>query len=254
MMDANGFEMKRPAKSLPFWLTLQRFAQAVEEAAQDWCINNNAAFPATLRTIKPAGTTSKLFGLTEGAHLPPMREYLRWVQFRHDDPLIERYRAQGYPVQVLKIYSGTVVVGFPTQPLICTLGMDVMTASEATPEQQFRWVRLIETFWLGRYGGNQVSYTLKYDPEKVSLEDYQRIVRKNMPKVRAISVMPTVDMSIYEYQPETAISKAQYDFMVSQITTMEEDVDQVHVDCASGACPISFSPRDITLSEETSQG
>ena len=30
-------------------------------------------------------TTSKLFGLTEGAHLPAMREYLRWVQFRNDD-------------------------------------------------------------------------------------------------------------------------------------------------------------------------
>jgi hypothetical protein len=39
--------------------------------------------------MKPAGTTSKLFGLTEGAHLPSMREYLRWVQFRNGDPLIE---------------------------------------------------------------------------------------------------------------------------------------------------------------------
>ena len=36
----------------------------------------------TVTTVKPAGTTSKLFGLTEGAHLPARRQYLRWVQFK----------------------------------------------------------------------------------------------------------------------------------------------------------------------------
>ena len=38
--------------------------------------------PFTVTTVKPAGTTSKLFGLTEGAHLPARRQYLRWVMFQ----------------------------------------------------------------------------------------------------------------------------------------------------------------------------
>ena len=38
--------------------------------------------PHTNTTIKPSGTVSKLFALTEGAHLPSMREYIRWVQYR----------------------------------------------------------------------------------------------------------------------------------------------------------------------------
>ena len=38
--------------------------------------------PVTVTTVKPSGTISKLFGLTEGAHLPARAQYLRWVQFK----------------------------------------------------------------------------------------------------------------------------------------------------------------------------
>ena len=241
MVDANGHQLVEPSmKAWAFWLQLQRFALAVEEAAEDWCLENNQAMPATLRTIKPAGTTSKLFGLTEGVHLPPMREYLRWVQFRSDDKLVDVYRAQGYPVRELKTYSGTTVVGFPTQPLICTLGMDIITAAEATPEQQFRWLRLLETFWLGRHGGNQISYTLKYDPAKVDRASYEKVMRENMPLVRAVSVMPQMDMTVYEYQPEEPITTIEFSRLMDQVQAMKEEVDRVHVDCANGACPIDF--------------
>ena len=44
--------------------------------------NSAGRAPITVTTVKPAGTTSKLFGLTEGAHLPARRQYLRWVQFK----------------------------------------------------------------------------------------------------------------------------------------------------------------------------
>jgi hypothetical protein len=69
----------------------------------------------TNTTFKPAGTTSKLFGLTEGAHPPSMREFIRWVQFRNDDPLVKEYEEKGYPIKRLKQYEGTTVVGFPTK-------------------------------------------------------------------------------------------------------------------------------------------
>ena len=117
-------------------------------------------------------TTSKLFGLTEGAHLPSMREFLRWVQFRFDDPLVEEYRAKGYPIRELRTYSGTTIVGFPTAPTITTLGMGdaLVTAGEATPEEQYEYLRLLEKYWIVGVEedgvtpledrGNQVSYTL----------------------------------------------------------------------------------------------
>ena len=130
-----------------------------------------------MTTVKPSGTVSKLFGLTEGWHLPAMAWYMRWVQFRDDDPLVQTYIDAGYPVRSLVQYQGTMIVGFPTEPAIAGLGMGdkMVTAGEATPEEQYTWLMLGEKYWIdgidenggqrkdGR--GNQISYTLKYRPE-----------------------------------------------------------------------------------------
>lgn len=242
--DANGNDLTAPAvKAMHFWLRMKELANIVDEEASTYCQDLGVVFPHTRRTIKPAGTTSKLFGLTEGAHLPPMREYLRWVQFRNDDPLVAEYAAKGYPTQELQSYKGTTIVGFPTSQVICQLGMpEVVTASEATMEEQFRWLRLLETFWIGREGGNQVSYTLKYDPKKVSYREYSKVMDANINTVRAVSVLPKVDALSYEYQPEEPVTKARYEAIVASIAEqMAEDVDKVHIDCAGGACPVDFN-------------
>jgi hypothetical protein len=243
-------------KSKDFWLTLSRFKRAVQEEAAVYSGKLGVNVPHTNTTIKPAGTTSKLFGLTEGAHLPSMREYLRWVQFRNDDPLIETYREMGYPVKKLKTYSGTTIVGFPTVPTICTLGMGdkLVTAAEATPEEQYQYLRLLEKYWITGVAedgvtpleerGNQVSYTLKYNPKVVSFDDFKRTLRDGQSTIRCCSVMPQVDTTAYEYQPEQPVTKHEFEMIVAAIKDSEEvkqDVDFAHVDCASGACPVDFS-------------
>lgn len=203
-------------------------------------------------------TTSKLFGLTEGAHLPSMREYLRWVQFRNDDPLIAEYQAKGYPVRKLQTYSGTTIVGFPTAPLICTLGMGdlLVTAAEATPEEQYEYLRLLEKYWIVGVEedgvtplsdtGNQVSYTLKYDPKEVSFEEFKETLRDGQSGIRCCSVMPQTDTSAYEYQPEEPVEKSHYELICAAIKAsdeLKEDVDFAHVACSGGACPIDFSEK-----------
>lgn len=246
--------------SKDMWLTLSRFKRAVQEEARDYAEALGVAVPHTNTTIKPAGTTSKLFGLTEGAHLPSMREYVRWVQFRNDDPLIEEYRAKGYPIRKLQTYSGTTIVGFPTAPLICTLGMGdkLVTAAEATPEEQYEYLRLLEKYWIvgvEKDGvtpledrGNQVSYTLKYDPRVVSFEDFKRTLREGQAGIRCCSVMPQADTSAYEYQPEQPVTKHEFDMIAAAIVasneSLKEDIGLEHVDCASGACPVSFNENE----------
>lgn len=228
-------------KSLPFWKTLARFSRAVKQEAKVYATKLGVAVPHTDTTVKPAGTTSKLFGLSEGAHLPAMKEYLRWVQFRNDDPLVEEYKAQGYPVKRLKTYEGTTVVGFPTVPTIVelarNLGLEdkVITAAEATPEEQFEYLRLLEKYWIAgdmdADTGNQVSYTLKYDPKTVSFEDFKESILKNQPTVKCVSVMPQVDTTAYEYQPEQPITKAEFERIAAQIqeTQVEESIDFEHL-------------------------
>lgn len=240
-------------KSKDFWLTLSRFKRAVVEEATEYSKKLGVNAPHTNTTIKPAGTTSKLFSLSEGAHLPAMREYLRWVQFRSDDPLVGRYKKLGYPVKELKSYPGTTVIGFPTQPEICRLGMGgkLVTASEATPEEQYKWLMLIEKYWIRGVDengqplepdtGNQVSYTLKYEPDKVSYAEFKRMVKKYQPLIRTCSVMPKIDTTAYEYQPEEAININEFMKVIKEISDSDgllEDIDLEQLKCDTGACPI----------------
>lgn len=242
-------------KSKEMWLLLSRFKRTVIKTAEEYSKVLGSVVPHTNTTIKPAGTTSKLFGLTEGAHLPSMREYLRWVQYRSDDPIIFEYKKKGYPIKVLKSYSGTTVVGFPTRPRICKLGMGdkLVTAAEATPKEQYQYLRLLEKYWIRGVqedgvtplaeSGNQVSYTLKYSPDKVSFEEFVQTFLEGQSSVRCCSVMPQIDTSAYEYQPEESMTTSEYQQIVGEIKRLSpegdehlEDIDLDRLTCESGVC------------------
>jgi len=239
-------------KSQDFWDTLARFKRAVVEEAESYSKKLGVVVPHTNTTIKTSGTISKLFALTEGAHLPSMREYLRWVQYRSDDPQVKKYKQKGYPIKELKSYQGSTAVGFPTQPLICRLGMngELVTAGEATPEEQYKWLMLLEKYWIVGLDennkpledtGNQVSYTLKYDPTKVSFKKYKEMVSKYQGLVKCCSVMPQQDATAYEYQPEQPVTISEFMKVLNEIELDEElfeDIDYEHLKCESGACPI----------------
>ncbi len=251
-----GFSFKdliNEKKSREFWLTLSEFKRAIVDEAQKYSQKLGLVAPHTNTTIKPAGTTSKLFGLCEGAHLPAMREYIRWVQFRQDDPLVKKYQKKGYPIKNLKSQVNTTVVGFPTQPEICLLGMGdkLITADEATMEEQFRWIQLLEKYWIvgldenGKSfkedSGNQVSYTLKYNPKKVSFKKFKKLILKYQPKVKCCTAMPKIDLIAYEYQPEEAVTRGEFMKVLHEISvngSLDEDIDLENLKCASGACPI----------------
>lgn len=242
-------------KSMEMWLTLSRFKRAIVDEKESYARLLGVEVPHTDTTMKPAGTTSKLFGLTEGAHLPSMREFLRWVQFRSDDPLIKEYQAMGYPTRQLLSYEGTTIVGFPTRPAICDLdgGDWVVTAAEATPEEQYQFLRLLEKYWIVgvdkdgvtplKDTGNQISYTLKYDPKKISFDRFYKTLVDGQFSIKCCSVMPQEDATAYEYQPEQPVSTEKFDMIVRGINTIEgtkEDIGLEHIDCSSGACPIDF--------------
>ena len=199
-----------------------------------------------------------------------MREYLRWVQFRNDDPMVREYRAKSYPVKSLTTYRGTTVVGFPTKPEIVRLADELglasklVTAGEATPEEQYRYLQLLEKYWIRGVDeagepltpdtGNQVSYTLKYDPRTVSFETFRVAILALQPTVRACAVMPQTDTTAYEYQPEQAVTKAEYEMIAAAIAeAAAEDVGREHVDCASGVCPIDFGTNDASAAKEADQ-
>lgn len=241
--------------SINFWRLIKRFSDAVKDECVRYASVLGVEVPHTCLTIKPAGTTSKLHALSEGAHLPAMRQFIRWVQYRGQkdwrgewpedaDPLLKKYEALGYPVRPLQSFAGMSIVGFPTVPLICRLMPNdkIVTANEATPDEQYRWLKLLEKYWLGADRGNQISYTLKLWTTEHTLEDLREICLQHQSNVRACALMPSVPDSQlgYEYLPEQEVSLEAFDQIVSKIK--DEDVktgiDMNTLSCASGACPI----------------
>jgi hypothetical protein len=243
------------ARSAPFWAMLRRLSTAAKDEAARYAAELDLPVPFTVTTVKPAGTTSKLFGLTEGAHLPARRQYLRWVQFKgtkdstgawstDSDPLLAAYEARGYPIRTLRTYPGMSIVGFPTLPRLqrLAIGDRLVTAADATPEQHYAWLRLLERHWIGAEQGNQVSYTLKIDTDRHSLADFRAIVHAHQPGVRCCSILPMRpdDRLGYEYLPEEEIPIGEFSALVANIDDngLQEAVDSEHLACAAGVCPV----------------
>ena len=93
--------------------------------------------------------------------------------------------------------------------------------------------------------GNQISYTLKYDPEQTTFDEYRRIVIKHQPLIKTCSLMPKIDKTAYEYQPEEAVTSNDFMKVIREINDASDDNDDLledinleHLACASGACPL----------------
>jgi hypothetical protein len=249
-------------RAAAFWLTLSRFNRAVREESIAYATKLGVTVPHTCTTIKPSGSVSKLFALTEGWHLPPLAWMLRWVQFRHDDPLVAAYQEAGYPSRELVQYAGTVIIGFPTAPTIAQLGMGdkLVLAGDATPEEQYRWLMLGEKYWLigvdrdgetvsDTYSG-QISYTLKFKPEEVDYKHFREMLIRFQSQVKCCSVMPQVNNVAYEYLPEEAITKARYEEVAFQIQrSLAEDIGREHLECGTGGCPLDIREGDHAMVE-----
>ena len=202
----------------------------------------NLTIPHTNTCIKPSGTVSKIMGpLTEGAHLPAYGYYIRWVQENsHNTEKLQKLQEHGYPIQdVSHRYQDTMIVGYPTCLPIAQLMKDQLVIMEdVTWEQQIQWLHLLEYFWIGEFG-NQVSYTLKYDPEKIDFENFRELILKYQPTIRCCAIMPQVNESAYAYTPEQKILKIKYDELMSKITPITyEGYTDADLNCEGGICPV----------------
>lgn len=238
-------DLIKETKSAPFWNFIKKLKEAVEEESRVFSLSIGMVPPHTATTIKPAGTTAKVMSCTEGAHLPSYDYYMRWVQYSFDSSSLEEVKAMGYPFKdISHAYPGKIIVGFPTKmPIIEVMGDDVVLAGEVSMVDQYRWLELLEKYWLGEKTNNQISYTMKYNPKKLKFDDFMRHVLENQRKVRACAVMAQEDTSAYAYLPEERISKEEYELAMSKIVSVQEkeEYDEKTLVCAGGACPIEFN-------------
>lgn len=245
-------------KAHSFWMFINELRLAAMAGASELSLELGLVLPHTVTTVKPSGTISKVMDCTEGVHLPALRHYLRWVQYKYNDPELRVLADRGYPIKdISHRYPEYWCVGFPTkQRIVDLMGTEnVVTADETTPEQNYHWLMLLENFWLGGpKQNNQVSYTLKYDPQTVSYLQFMDLVLQYQPLIRCCSVMPQSDWraseAIYGYVPEQPISKEEYDEMLAGITPVShEGYSEEQLACEGGVCPVEPDVRHISIIE-----
>lgn len=254
----------RRERALLFWAYLDQLRQVAENGANEYADRAGMVRPHTVTTLKPAGTASKALNVTEAANLPAVLTYLRWTQYpkevidpatgervlNHDVTALEK---RGYPVRdVSHQYNNVLIVGFPTKKeivdVIAASGMHVDVAAEVSVDDHFKWLRLLEMFWLGRNNdgtprNNQISYTLKYLSDRVSYEEFAETLLANQQTIRCCSfdaVQSTAALiSAYAYVPEEPITVNAYSQMMAAIDRIEsEGYDADALACEGGICPI----------------
>lgn len=238
----NGVECE-DEQVMRFWNHIDDLRHIVETTAITYSKQLGLCTPHTFTTIKPSGTISKVMACTEGAHLPPFLFYIRWVICKKDSEKHRDYVSRGYLVRdVSHQYHESVIIGFPAKhPIVDIIPKEhLKTASDVTPEDQFKWVRLLEHFWFGGANrNNQVSYTLKYSNSDYTHDQYGAMIMEWQQKVRCCAVMPFEESSAYAYLPEEQITEERYLELISKIDLAAvEDYDEESLVCEGGACPI----------------
>lgn len=265
-------------RALLFWQWIDQLRRDAEEGALDYSHRLGVNPPHTFTTLKPAGTAAKALNVTEAANLPAVLTYLRWVQYPKTtmsadgvavrNPDVAALEARGYPVRdVSHQYTNVLIVGFPTKKaivdVIAASGMHIDVAAEVSVEDHYRWLRLLERFWLsvderGAPRNNQISYTLKYLADRVTYDEFSDALLANQHTIRCCSfdaVQSTESLiSAYAYVPEEPITVEAYIEMMKGITqAAREDYDENLLACEGGVCPIE-PDRNHALDLESAGG
>ncbi|KAI3656320.1 hypothetical protein MP638_006524 [Amoeboaphelidium occidentale] len=197
-------------------------SRGIEELRQ-WCergyetiqnadieCSNWLAIPRSIKTtsIKPSGTVSLLAGATPGLHYPESRYCIRRMRLAKNSELVEPLQKSGFKIEpCVGNEEHTVVVEFPVD-----FGENMRSLHQVSMWEQLSLASFLQKYW----SDNQVSCTVTFDPKaegpqlKHSLDYFQY-------QLKGISFLPRLDYGAYPQMPIEAISKEQYDGMVSKL-------------------------------------
>jgi ribonucleoside-triphosphate reductase (formate) len=249
-------ELTKGSPGQRFWDFIDQLGREAEVAAVEYSNRIGVNVPHTVLCTKPGGTVPKVTNLaSEGINLPPYDFYLRWVQYHEHDKQLPGLIKSGYPTKdISSQYREHIAVGFPTITRAGRLmGSDVVTPKDATIAEQFVWLQRLELYWLGGDNkNNQLSYTMKYDSDKVSYSEYEDLIFKYMSSIKCCAMMPQINKSAYVYVPEERVTEEEYWDHMERIKRKEtESYSEESIMCEGGACGIDGDYLEKRISEET---
>jgi len=133
-----------------------RYISAVDVKYSSWL---GVRESVRITTIKPAGSTSLLAGVTPGIHWPTTGDYhIRRVRFLNTDPLLAILKAAGYIVEPdVNDPIMTAVASFPTT------GVNMRSEREVSVWEKASLAALAQRYW----SDNMVSCTLSFKEDEI---------------------------------------------------------------------------------------
>ncbi|WP_367138465.1 MULTISPECIES: ribonucleoside-triphosphate reductase, adenosylcobalamin-dependent [Streptomyces] len=238
--NLNGLKFSEMPDS---WMAglLTALYEHVEETAQQYAREMRIPVPVKLTTIAPTGSVSKLSGVSEGLHPIYAKYFNRRIRFSSIDPKqieqLKNYEEQGYHVEDCVYAPFTKVVTIPTEDtLIQEVNNAGINAGEAdrvvecADDLSVEDMLAVQAFYQEHFVDSAISFTVNFDPNKVSKQALRSALLKYMPDIKGTTVLPE---GSYAQAPYERITKEEFD-----AASAKESGDAVDVDCAKGACPI----------------
>ncbi|MEU5299763.1 ribonucleoside-triphosphate reductase, adenosylcobalamin-dependent [Streptomyces noursei] len=238
--NLNGLKFSEMPDS---WMAglLTALYEHVEETAQQYAREMRIPVPVKLTTIAPTGSVSKLSGVSEGLHPIYAKYFNRRIRFSSIDPKqieqLKNYEEQGYHVEDCVYAPFTKVVTIPTEDtLIQEVNNAGLNAGEAdrvvecADDLSVEDMLAVQAFYQEHFVDSAISFTVNFDPNKVSKQALRSALLKYMPDIKGTTVLPE---GSYAQAPYERITKEEFD-----AASAKESGDAVDIDCAKGACPI----------------
>lgn len=166
-----------------------------------------------LTTVKPAGSTSLVAGVTPGVHWPTTSNYhLRRIRFLHSDPLVKLIEEAGYHVEPdVNDPNTTVVATFPTK------GVNIRSEREVSVWEKAALAASAQRHW----SDNLVSCTLSFTEDEV--KELGPLLASYQGKLKSASFLPIDDEgTTYAQAPYEPVSEEDAIEWMGRVKRMDE--------------------------------
>ncbi|AVI50995.1 fused protease/ribonucleoside-triphosphate reductase [Pukyongia salina] len=187
--------------------------------------------PRSIKTtsVKPSGTVSLLAGVNPGCHFPEFEYYIRRVRIAKTTRFLPELVAAGLDIEEDIMDPSSMVISFPVK-------CEGRSLKEVSIWEQVSLASFLQTYW----SDNQVSCTVTFTPDEA--DQIAPILDFFKYKLKSISFLPKLEAGAYAQMPYEAISKAQYEEMIENLSPMtflntDEDVLQEKF-CTNDSCVI----------------
>lgn len=172
--------------------------------------------PVSVRktSVKPSGTISLVSGVTPGIHYNVASRYhIRRLTLADNSKILASLQRAGYNVEQSVYSRDSYVVEFPVDA-----GPGTKSESEVSMWDQLNLIATAQQYW----ADNAVSATVKFDLNKVSVDDLAEAIEWSSTRLKGISFLPLEDHG-YEQAPYESIDKERYHEMMSKIDVSAVD-------------------------------